>query len=102
MKAVMKIATYLAVASVALLAVTFMLDLMSLQPAYDLADAVVVNVQPDTKWGYIDEDWRTLVQFADGYRDYAPGALGEPGDALKVERQNGTMSLFGWTGDRQW
>ena len=89
-----------AVPSICLLVALFF-DALSIMPAYRQETARIISVQDDSKWGYIGEDKRTLVEWGDGLRDYIPGAMGEPGETIRAQRRDGDSSLFGWTGDRR-
>jgi hypothetical protein len=73
----------------------------SIWPGYVTQQAIIINVQDDSKWGYIGEDKRTLVEWTDGSRGYIPGAMGESGEMITSRRQLGTTSLLGWFGDRR-
>jgi hypothetical protein len=93
------ISTGITVISISLLVV--LLEAFSIWPGYVTQQAKIINVQDDSKWGYIGEDKRTLVEWRDGSRGYIPGAMGEPGEIILASRQIGTTSLLGWFGDRR-
>ena len=93
------ITTGITVIAIALMVV--LIEAFSIWPGYVTQQAKIINVQDDSKWGYIGEDKRTLVEWPDGSRGYIPGAMGESGEISPASRQIGTTSLLGWFGDRR-
>ncbi len=91
--------TGITVIAIALLIV--LIEAFSVWPGYVTQQAKIINVQDDSKWGYVDEDKRTLVEWPDGSRGYIAGAMGESGEIIPASRQIGTTSLLGWFGDRR-
>ena len=94
--------SYLWLALGGILFLGFILEFMSMDYWYETEPATIIEVQPDPDWGYVGEDWRTLVMWEDSVRSYVPGDLGNPGDRLQASRQSGTGSLFGILGDHRW
>jgi hypothetical protein len=86
---------------IAITLLVMLIEAFSIWPGYVTQQAKIINVQDDSKWGYIGEDKRTLVEWHDGSRGYIPGAMGEPGEIIPASRQIGTTSLLGWFGDRR-
>lgn len=95
----MKKLDWICIWTAAVLLLVLLLEAESIQPRYEPRQATIVSVQDDSSWGYVGEDKRTLVQWADGIREYCPGALGEQGESIMARRQCGTVSLFGLFGD---
>lgn len=82
--------------------VLFMVETMSIDFRFEKQRCVILEVQNDPEWGFIGEDKRTLVRFADGSRGYLPGDLGAVGEEMTTGVKIGTASLFGILGDMSW
>jgi hypothetical protein len=89
-----KIRAFAGIAGMAIVCV-ILLEIFTLSPRYSRETATIISVQED------DESFRekrpkiTLVEFADGFREFNPGDLGEPGDTFKARRRDGVSTLFG-------
>lgn len=78
----------------------YLLEALSIQPAYKYEQATILKIQPVSNWVSFDGS-RTLVRFKDGYTMSIIGERGFPGDAILAERPDGTQSAFGIIGDRR-
>jgi hypothetical protein len=94
-----KIMNNILIVLAACVVVVLIIEAFSIGYGYETQQAKIINTQDDSKWGYVGEDKRTLVEWPDKTRGYLPGALGEPGETITARRQKGTASLLGWCGD---
>lgn len=73
----------------------YVFDGLCYHDSYALADATVIKVLPNPKWGFIGVDHMTVVKFTDGMVINVGGYKGEPGDRIKVHRSVGSETPLG-------
>ena len=81
-----------------MLLVLLFIEAMTTFPSYTTEPATIRKVIKDPTWGA--SDWLTLGRFKDGTPAQQRGDLGDPGETVRMIRENGTTSLFGILGDR--
>lgn len=73
----------------------FILECISIAPHYEKQMAEVRSIEEDPDFGFIGEDYRTLVKFKDGHTQYIGGKRGEVGEMILVDKVVGRSTLFG-------
>lgn len=74
-------------------------EAVSVTPVYTTQEGVILSVEEDPDWGFIGEDFRTVVKFPDKSVGKYGGDLGKEGDIVRVRVQVGDRTLFGIFGD---
>lgn len=83
---------------VGLIFTLFMLEVSSVSSKYALCNATIIKVEhgEQFKAWYHNQDSQTTIKFDDNYVTYITGDLGKVGDRVKVNRQIGEESFFGF------